>query len=384
MKFREIVRYQFTYQLRRLSTWFFFTALVVVAFLFVRQNYLADTRSDDFYLNGPFVIASVTVFCGLLWAVLAASVAGEIAARDGETGMEPLAYTAPVSKAQYLGGRFVAAWALNALLLLAVPVGILLAVYAPGVDPEVVGPFRPAAFLTAYGFIALPNAFIGTAIQFAWAMLGRRALAGYVGTVVLFVVAYGGMLVLGLFFGRRDLVPLLDVFGHLFITSDLTLGWTPIEKSTRLIDLHGPLLWSRLLWVGVALGTLAFTYVRFRREHSTTNARWLISRRHGPRRRRIRNRCGHHADRPPRGARRRFGLATWTRQTLAIAWTSFAAIATSWTGLLLQIAIAAVSSCPGTWRISDPPLLPRTDYRTADESNDPMGGHAAAHHPLRR
>ncbi|MDQ3700668.1 MAG: hypothetical protein M3442_07080, partial [Chloroflexota bacterium] len=100
----------------------------------------------------------------LIWLLVAAAVAGEAAARDVATGMHPLTYTVPVSKAEYLGGRFLAALALNALILLAVQAGILLAVYSPGVDAEIVGPFRPAAYLTAYGFIALPNALVATAI----------------------------------------------------------------------------------------------------------------------------------------------------------------------------------------------------------------------------
>ena len=54
-----------------------------------------------------------------------------------------------------------AAFALNSAILLAIPLGVLLAVYLPGVDPEVVGPFRPAAYLTAFGFLALRGAVCG-------------------------------------------------------------------------------------------------------------------------------------------------------------------------------------------------------------------------------
>ena len=38
----------------------------------------------------------------------------------------------------------------------------------------------------------------------------------------------------------------LDVFGHIYITSELVLGWTPIEKNTRLMGLEGGLLANRL------------------------------------------------------------------------------------------------------------------------------------------
>jgi hypothetical protein len=42
---------------------------------------------------------------------------------------------------------------------------------------------------------------------------------------------------------------------------------TPLEKNTVLIGLEGSILANRLLWIGVTLAILAFTYVRFRRGH---------------------------------------------------------------------------------------------------------------------
>ncbi len=184
MKLRTIFRFELAYQARRVSTWLVFAILATVAFVFVSESFLSDALYAEFFLNSPFVIASATVFGSLLWLVLGAATAGEIAARDVETGMHPLTYTSPVSEAEHLGGRFLAALLLNLLILLAIPLGVLLAVYGSA-DPELVGPFRPAAYLTAFGFFALPNAFVGTSVQFAWAALGRRALASYVGSVLL-------------------------------------------------------------------------------------------------------------------------------------------------------------------------------------------------------
>ncbi|HET7464237.1 MAG TPA: hypothetical protein VFJ82_23470 [Longimicrobium sp.] len=365
MKLLGIFRFELAYQLRRLSTWLPFAALAVAAFLFVRGAYLADALYADFFINSPFVIASVTVFCSLFWLVAAAGVTGEIAARDVETGMHPLTCTSPVSKTEYLGGRFLAAFALNALILLAVPLGVLLAVHAPGLDAEVVGPFRPAAYLTAYGFLALPNAFVGTAIQFAVAALGRRAIGSYLGSVLLLSVAYGGMIAVMYFLQRQDVAALLDVFGHIYITSDLVLGWTPIEKSTRLIELRGVLLRSRLLWTGAGAATLAFTWVRFRFAHHTAVPLWSrVTRRRGAH---APTPAGSDAARPPvhvPRVPRTFGPALYARQTLATAWTSFLAIAKSRAGLVVLAVIAALTVVllPQNLYNMGTPLLPTTAY----------------------
>jgi ABC-2 type transport system permease protein len=130
------------------------------------------------------MVAMATVFGSLLWLLTAAFISGEAAARDVATGMHPLTYTLPITKAQYLGGRFLAAFVLHAFILLFVQATLLLAVYLPGVHPDSIGPFRPEAFLTAYFFIALPNAFAAAAIQFALALQTGRPIVAYFGSLL--------------------------------------------------------------------------------------------------------------------------------------------------------------------------------------------------------
>lgn len=363
MKFREIFRFELVYQLRRLTTWLIFTALLVIAVLFVRGNFLADALYADFFVNSPYVIAVVSVFGSLFTFIVGAVVAGEAGARDMGTGMHPLVYTAPITKAEYLGGRFLAAFTLNAIILLAVPLGVLLSVYTPGVDAEVIGPFRPAAYLTAYGFIALPNAFMGTAIQFSWAVLGRRTIASYIGSVLLFFVAYGGIFTVFFLLERADIALLLDAFAQLTIL-DLTEKWTPIEKSKRLIELEGPLLRSRLVWFGVALATLAVTYSRFRFAHPTAGPGWT----------RLWRRKAASSPRPADPAlsripvpqvHRAFGFATYGRQALALLWASFRLVATSRGGLLVAAVTAAFVVLIVPEHMADnvsTPLLPVTRH----------------------
>ena len=116
------------------------------------------TPGDGVYANNTFHITAITVIGGLIWLVMGAAIAGEAAARDVQMRMHPLTYTTPVTNVDYLGGRFMAAFAVNALLVLSLPLGVLLSFYVPGLDQGELLPFRPWAYLSVYMLIALPNA----------------------------------------------------------------------------------------------------------------------------------------------------------------------------------------------------------------------------------
>ncbi|HEX2166536.1 MAG TPA: hypothetical protein VHG09_04800 [Longimicrobiales bacterium] len=360
MKLREIFLFEFNYQIRRVWYWLIFAAMFVVAFMLTRDGSLSEALMDEFFVNSPFAIAKVTVVGGLLWLVVAAAVAGEAGARDVAMGIYPLTYTAPVSRSDYLGGRFLAALALNAVLLLAVQVGSLAAIYIAGVDAAVLGPFRPAAWLTNYAFIALPNAVFITAIQFAMAVRAGRPMAAYVGSFLLIFVAFfvASMMLFSRGWGR-----LLDPIGILYVLSDLSHQWTSYEKSWRLIALEGTVLANRLVWLGIGAGALALTWAAFRFAHRAESTWWWR-----------RGRADARAPEPagtgltsstaiavPQLART-FGPTIQVRKTLAIAWESFRTIATSWAGLGVLTAIPLLTILVIIDQVmpSGAPLVPAT------------------------
>src|SRR5262245_12545424 len=223
MKFREIFRFEFMYQARHIRTWLYFAVLFVVAY---------QLRGG--VVNSPFAIAQETVLTDLLWVLMAPAVAGSAAARDVQTRMDPLVYTAPISKADYLGGRFLAAFVLNALLLLAVPLGMLATLLFTGKEPEVVDPFRLAVYLSSYGLLALPTAFSFTAVQFSLAALKRRAVVSYLGSVLFFVATGAAAGVVTNVLHIPTLGKLLDPTVRLNVLVLMADTFTPLEMNTVL------------------------------------------------------------------------------------------------------------------------------------------------------
>src|SRR5690606_7476697 len=102
----------------------------------------------------------------LFWLPIGASIAGDAAARDVQSRMYSLTYTSPLTKAEYLGGRFLAALLINLMIMMAIPLGVLSGMYLSGIEPEIMGPFRLAAYLNPLVFIILPNTFLATSVQF--------------------------------------------------------------------------------------------------------------------------------------------------------------------------------------------------------------------------
>lgn len=367
MRTLTIFRFEFAYQARRLSTWIYLG--VLLAFTFVMNA--VTTPGDGVNANNTFHITAVTVIGALIWLIMAAPVAGEAAARDVKIRMNPLIGTVPVSRPEYLGGRFLAALAVNALLIAALPAGVLLSFYVPGSDQGPVGPFLLAPYLNVYFLIALPCVFIGTALQFSLSALSRQVTAGYAASLLLALVAQVIAVAAAKLFGNWDLVKLLDPVGVAGIVGSELSTWTPAEKNTRLVALEGMFLWNRLLWPVIAALVLGATFYRF--DFRNAEPGKGLFRRSAPKGElpaetpAIRP-AGISAPRV-QGA---FGFGACLRQALTIGSASYRKIAGSPVGLMLVAAVAGFSAVFGSRIITELgiPLIPTTrsvlNYLTAN------------------
>lgn len=363
MKLLEIFRFEFSYQVKRLPTWLFFGVVFTLAYTNLRLNWLADALYDDFFVNSPYIIAATTVFCCIVWNLAAAAVAGEASARDIQTGMHPLTYTTPIRKLDYLGGRFLAAFALNAMIMLAMPLGIISGVYIPVVDAEVIGPFRIIPYVNAYFFISIPTAFLVTSIQFAMAVLNRRAMSAYIGSLLVFVQGYIVTIAVGFLLGHIYIGRLLDPIGGMVIVGHIGETWTPGEKSTRLITLEGMLLVNRIIWISFGILVLVFTYFRFRLEHYVPTSFWSRFRKKKVVLQQMT------LDAPTTGIvipdiDRHFGLFTYVRQALDVAWPGFWMLIRRRGGIFVLglLGIMLIAFIRESLYNMDVPQLPRTEY----------------------
>jgi ABC-type transport system involved in multi-copper enzyme maturation permease subunit len=318
-----VFRFEVGYRLRQRSTWVYALALFGIPFLL-----LHTINGSRLFLNAPELVMRMSGILGNLGLLVSAGVFGDAAARDVHSRMHALFYTSPLRERDYVLGRFLGAAAVNAVLLLGIPLGLLLASVMPYVPAGKFGPVQPAAYVQAYVLMLLPNLVLMGACMFAAAALAQRALATYVGGVVLFVLGtLAGRLTDGL--SNVTLATLADPFAGA-ATRAVTRLWTPSELNARLLGWPAIVLWNRALWLAVALAVLAGVVARFRFAHpSAQGAPGVKARRW--RRRQVVDTAPDRVvpiDRSVVDAERSFSLAAMARQTLAIAahaWREIAA-----------------------------------------------------------
>ncbi|HEX6085331.1 MAG TPA: hypothetical protein VF266_12450 [Thermoanaerobaculia bacterium] len=264
MNFLEIVRFEIDYRLRRPYTWILGAVFVAVACLMAVGVLVGEAESaGDLHANAPSLVAMATALVSMLGLVISAALFSEAALRDHDTRMSPLFATAPLTKTEYLAGRFAGTLLVNALFVSVVPIMLMLLMRPPFVKGELLGPFRAAAYVQPTIVLLLPNVLFTGALLFAVGVLTRRALAVFATAAFVFL---GALLLEEYIEGERGLsllAALLEPLGFVALSEQWEF-WTTHEKNTRPLDVDASLLWNRLLWAGATAAILLVTRWRFR------------------------------------------------------------------------------------------------------------------------
>ena len=340
----EVFRFEIAYRLRQPSTWVYALVLFGIPFLMMHA-----INGSSQYLNAPQMIANASAVLGGIGMLVTAGIFGDAAGRDVQWRMHSLFYTSPLREPHYLAGRFLAGLAVNAVLLLGIPLGLLLASAMPYMAVGKFGPVQVAAYVQTYVLVLLPNLVVIGAFMFAAAALTRQALATYLGGIVLYVLGMvAGELTIGLSSGV--LSALVDPFGGKAVALT-TQYWTPVERNARLIGWPNVLLWNRALWLGISVGLFGLLVARFRFAHpgGALRRRWW-------RRRMVVDPstalgAGTAADRvaplevtpltAASASGRSFSAAAYVRQTLAVAARGWREIAMTRTSLVILLGALA-------------------------------------------
>ena len=268
----QIARFEIRYWLRSWMLWIFTLLIAAMIFGAVSSDHVqVGGALSNTLRNAPFVIQTFYALIGILTLLFSTAFVNSAASRDFSHNTYQIVFSTPISRKDYLFGRFLGATLVSIIPMLGVSVGVLLAKYMPWVEPERWAPVYWGAHLKGILLFAVPNAFFVAAVMFTVAVLARNDMVSFAAALV-FLAGYAVAESLTQSLEHERLASFLDPFGiRPFYVA--TKYWTVAEKNTLAIGASGLLLWNRVLWLAVGGAFLAFAYFRFSFAERRTRAK---------------------------------------------------------------------------------------------------------------
>src|SRR6516162_2927105 len=137
----SIAAFEFSRRLRRISTYVYFLVFFGLSFLFVLMSGGAFVNATvDFGTGGkvlvtsPFALNLIIMFVSFFGVIVTAALAGQATYQDVDHNATAFFYTAPITKWDYLAGRFLGALAVQLVIFTSVGLGAWAGTRVPWLD----------------------------------------------------------------------------------------------------------------------------------------------------------------------------------------------------------------------------------------------------------
>jgi ABC-2 type transport system permease protein len=233
----SILTFEFARRLSRISTYVYFVVFFGLGFLFVLMSGGAFAQASvDFGTGGkvlvtsPFALNLIIMFVSFFGVVVVAAISGQATYQDLDSNSTAFFYTAPITKFDYLSGRFLGSLAIQVVIFASVGLGAWAGTRMPWLDTARVGPQTFYSYFQPYLTMVIPNLVFISAIFFSLAALGKKMLPVYAGSVIL-LIGYFIASQLSSDLTMSTLGAMVDPFGGNAITR-ITQYWTPFQRNT--------------------------------------------------------------------------------------------------------------------------------------------------------
>jgi len=261
--FLKIFLFEIQNRVRRPAIYLYFSAV----FLFTLFSFATGSLpvGEKEHINSPYLITFWCVGITMMMMLISSSLMGTAIYRDIEYQTKDYYLTYPITKAGYFWGRF---WG-SFVFMIIIAFGILAGIYLGSVIGPLTGkttaaqygPNNLSYYLYPFLTLALPNIFFTSSLFFGLVAIMRNVKVIYFGGILLFL-----FYVIGLFFldhiNNPTVIGIIDPFGMNGMRLVMNNA-SPTEQNTQLILMTGPLAVNRIIWPGLGLLVLIFTYLRF-------------------------------------------------------------------------------------------------------------------------
>jgi hypothetical protein len=187
----------------------------------------------------------------LIGMTMTSGIVGGSILRDFEFKAHELFFTTPITKLQYVVGRFLGSYLVSLFVYSGMLFGTCFGTFMPWLEADKIMPFRLDAYLQPFLLYIIPNVFLASALFFVVGILTRNMFAVYVQGMVL-LVGYSISRTLLSDIQNDTITNFTDPFG-IAATRLVTRYWTVIEQNSLVMPFAGDFLLNRLVWVGVGI-----------------------------------------------------------------------------------------------------------------------------------
>jgi ABC-2 type transport system permease protein len=262
----------FSFEVRRLvrtpATYIYFFVLMAVTFLvaLLAGGTFPEAKfnfgGERIFANSPLVIdaffGAINNYIGLIILV---AIVGNAVLKDFKHNTYSMIFTTPVSRFDYLAGRFAAAMLITLLVLSGPAFGMMLGYATPWVNADRIEAFMLAPYVATYWQTIIPNAIIYGTIFFSVSLISRDIFVIWLSLIIFFVATGVSRSIFGTL-DHQSISALADPMGD-YAKRTLTKYWSTYEKNHLVIPMKGLFLINRLLWLGISAGIWAIGYSFF-------------------------------------------------------------------------------------------------------------------------
>ena len=260
--FFHLFRFELRYWLRQPIAYIFFLINALLVFgATVSDDITIGGGVGNVFKNSPYVVQNYYAFFSLLSLLMITTFFNNAAARDFSEKTNQILFSTPLSKRDFMLGRFFGALVVSIIPFLGVSFGSLIGSIMPWMDAERIGPTIWSAHLNGLLIFVIPNLLFSGAIIFGIAVLTRNTILSFIGSIAL-LVGYGISQSLIRDVENEVWGAILDPFG-LRTFSVATKYWTVDDRNTLSLGFEGLVLLNRAVWIAVGLLVFAIIWRRF-------------------------------------------------------------------------------------------------------------------------
>ncbi|WP_424961536.1 M1 family aminopeptidase [Ekhidna sp.] len=257
----KILKFELQYRKKRPATYVYFAILFLMAVLTMSTDIIQVGGGSGLVKeNSPTTIANMMAILSGIMMMITSAIMGVAVLRDFEHNTESMLFTTPISKFDYLLGRFLGSFLVVLFVFSGMMFGFMLGeLFNPDKDKMLA--FNFYHYIQPFATIVLANLFFTSALFFVTGALSRKMVTVYVQWILLFAV-YQIALILTREVDNRDLAALIDPFAIRTIANKIQY-WTVAEQNSMVVPFEGVVMWNRLMWMGIGLLTLIIGYFSF-------------------------------------------------------------------------------------------------------------------------